>query len=382
MERTKVKDIKEKVSKKVKLAGFVHTIRDQGSIKFVLLRDVSGIIQLVILKKSNAFEQTKGLTQESVIEVIGKAKKEKQADGGFEVEAQEVKVLSKADPELPIPVVLEKGGEETGVTKRFDWRWIDLRKPERLGIFRLWTSLEKGFRKYINENDFIQIYAPSLMNTPSESGSEVFEVKYFAKKAYLAQSPQFYKQAALASGFEKVFVVGPVFRAEPSYTTRHMTEFTGWDFEMSFIESHHDVMDEEEKMLISAFKMVKEEMLPDLEVPATPFPRLTMKEVKQKLAKAGVKSEKEHDVSPEEEREIAKIVKKETGHDFVFLIDWHISIRPFYHMRYEDDSETTKSFDLLYRGLEITTGAQREHRVEVLEKQAKEKGVDLKPLKH
>jgi len=181
---------------------------------------------------------------------------------------------------------------------------------------------------------------------------------------------------AMASGFEKVFAVGPVFRAEESFTTRHMTEFTGWDFEISYIDSHHDVMDEEEKMIISGFSKVNEEMKLDIEVPTAPFPRLTLKEAKNKLSKAGVKSEKEHDLSPEEERKINEIVKDESGHEFVFITDYDISIRPFYHMRYVDKPDTTMSFDLIYKGVEITTGAQREHRYDILEKQAIEKGVD------
>ena len=160
-----------------------------------------------------------------------------------------------------------------------------------------------------------------------------------------------------------------------------MTEFTGWDFEVSYINSHHDVMDIEEGMIVEGFKALKETELPDLEIPSRPFPRLTMVKAKKKLAEAGIKSEKEHDLSPEEEREICRIVKEETGSDFVFVTDYHISIRPFYHMRQADQPDRTMSFDLLYKGIEITTGAQREHRVEILEKQAAEKGIDLESIK-
>jgi len=165
--------------------------------------------------------------------------------------------------------------------KRFNWRFLDLRKPEKQLIFRIWNSLEKGMREYFVKGGFIQIYTPSFMNTASESGSEVFEVKYFNKKAYLAQSPQFYKQAAMAAGFEKVFIVGPVYRAEPSFTTRHTTEYTSWDFEISFINSHLDVIKEEEKLLVSAFKKVAEEQKIDIDVPTIPFPKVTMKEAKE-----------------------------------------------------------------------------------------------------
>jgi aspartyl-tRNA synthetase len=264
---------------------------------------------------------------------------------------------------------------------RFDWRWLDLRKEAKAKIFKTWTEMERGFRDYFEKNDFIQIYTPSFMGTASETGADVFEVKYFDRKAYLAQSPQFYKQMAMASGFEKVFVTGPVFRAEESYTTRHTTEFTGFDFEISYIQSHKDIMEAEEKLLVGVFNKLNEKLGLGLEVPTVPFPKVTMKEAKEKLAKKGVRSEKIFDVSSEEEVELAKIIKEETGHDFVFITDWPIEGRPFYHMRHEDDQTLTKSFDLLYKGLEITTGAQREHRVEILEKQAKEKGMDLEPLK-
>lgn len=381
MERTHIKDVPTKVGETIKIAGFVHAIRNQGSIKFIILRDVTGLIQSVVLKSSPAFAQADELSLESVVEIEGLAKEEKQAPGGFEIEAQNINVLSKSEPELPIPVVVEKGGEETNQPQRLDYRWIDLRKPENTKIFKVWTALEKGARDFFTSNGFIQFYSPSFMSAASESGSEVFEVQYFERKAYLAQSPQFYKQMAMAAGFEKVFAVGPVFRAEPSFTTRHMTEFTGWDFEISYIKDHHDVMDTEEKMLVEGFKVVKETLMPELEIPETPFPRISMVEAKKKLADAGVKGEKEHDLSPEEEREICRIVKEETGHDFVFITDYHISIRPFYHMRHADQPDRTKSFDLLYKGVEVTTGAQREHRPEILEKQAIEKGMNLEELK-
>jgi len=380
MERTYVKDLKGKIGQEVRIDGFVQTRRDQGGIKFIVLRDVTGTVQGIVMKQAGeVFDLVGGLSLESVVEILGFVKEQKQAPGGYEVEIKSLSVLSVAEP-LPIPVVEEKGGNEVDATLRFDYRWIDLRKPEKLKIFKVWTALEKGFRKYINDNGYVQLYTPSTMNAASEGGSEVFEIKYFDRKAYLAQSPQFYKQLAQSAGFEKVFMVGPVYRAEPSFTTRHMTEFTGWDFEISFIESHEDVMREEENMLVEGFRLVKEEVLPDLQVPTMPFPRLTMKEAKEKLKKAGTRSDKEGDFSPEEEREIGRLIKEETGHDFVFVTEYGTAARAFYHMRPENDQGVTKSFDLIYKGLEITTGAQREHRPDILRKQAIEKGVPTADL--
>lgn len=378
MERIYIKDLKDHVGKEITIKGFVDTLRDQNKIVFIIIRDITGKIQTVVLKDCEDFELAKKISEESVLEIKGLVKEEKQAPNGYEIEVKKINVLSKAAPELPIPVNIKKGGEETNITSRLDYRFIDLRKSEKTNIFKAWTAFERGMRKYFEENNFIQIYTPSFMNTASETGAEVFKVNYFEKKAYLAQSPQFYKQMAIASGLERVFMTGPVFRAEESFTTRHMTEFTGWDFEVGYINDHHDLMKIEEEMIKCGFEKIKES-LPELEieVPQTPFPKITIKEAKKKLEKAGVKGEKEHDLSPEEERKICEITKEETGNDFVFITDYDISIRPFYHMRHEDNPQLTKSADLLYKGIEITTLAQREHSPEILEKQAIEKGMDL-----
>ncbi|HPD73801.1 MAG TPA: aspartate--tRNA(Asn) ligase [Patescibacteria group bacterium] len=381
MERTQIKNLKEKIGEKVKVSGFVQVRRDQGGIKFFVVRDVTGTVQVVFLKGAGeVFNKAGEVSLESVVSIEGLVKEEKQAPGGFEISAESLEILSKAEPELPIPVLEEKSGEPTDITKRLDWRWVDLRKEENLKIFKVWTELEKGFRSYYSQQGYIQIYTPSLMGTASETGSDVFKLQYFEGEAYLAQSPQFYKQMAQASGFEKVFCVGPVFRAEPSFTSRHMTEFTGWDFELSYIDSHLDVMSEEENLIVSGFTQLKNTVLPDLEIPSTPFPRITMEEAKEKLNKAGIKAGRKFDISGEEEIEICKIIKEETGHDFVFVTDWPAEARPFYHMRYEDNPSLTKSFDLLYKGLEITTGSQREHRYDVLISQAKEKGMSVESL--
>jgi nondiscriminating aspartyl-tRNA synthetase len=381
MKRTYIKEIKEQIGQEILVKGFVQAIRNQGGIKFLILRDVTGTVQGVVLKSNkDVFTLIDELTLESVIAVTGNAKEEAQAPGGFEIEVKEVEVLSKAYPELPIPVVYEKSGDETEVTKRFDYRWLDLRRPERAHIFKVWTELEKGFRSYYDENNFTQVYTPSFMIAPSESGSEVFEVEYFDRKAYLAQSPQFYKQMALASGLDRIFIMGPVYRAEPSFTTRHMTEFTGWDFELAYIDSHHDVMDHLEGCLVSGFTKLKDTLGMEVNVPERPFPRVTMVEAKEKLAKKGVTSKASYDVSPEEERALCELIKEETGNDFVYLIDWPIEGRPFYHMRHSDNPAVTKSFDLLYKGIEIVTGAQREHRYEVLLEQAEEKSMDQEQL--
>lgn len=382
MQRIHIKELSQHVGKEVLVKGFVHTIRVQSKIIFLILRDITGIVQTVIeAKDAEVFEAAKSLAAESVVSITGLVKEYAQAPGGVEISVREIEILSAANPELPIPVIIKGSDEETEAPTRFDYRWIDLRKPEKAKIFKVWGALEQGFRKSWAENGFMQIYSPSFMSTPSETGAEVFEVRYFDKKAYLAQSPQFYKQMAMASGLERVFITGPIFRAEESFTTRHMTEFTGWDFEMSFINSHHDVMDAEEKMIVAGFEEVAKQF-PELnvQVPTMPFPRIPMVKAKEILADLDIESGEEHDLSPEEERAICDYVKKELNHGFVFITDYHKSKSAFYHMRHADDNDRSKRADLLFRGIEITTLAQREHRIEILEKQALEKGMSLEAL--
>jgi len=367
----------------VHLAGWVQVIRAQSKIIFLVLRDYDGLVQCVVLPEhEEAFSVAKKISQESVITVEGIIVAAKQAQSGFELQVTALTVISAADPQLPIPVV-EKSENETDQAIRLDYRWLDLRKPQKLLVFKVWTHLEQALRDFFIEQKFLQIHSPKLMSSPSESGAEVFEVKYFDKLAYLAQSPQFYKQMAMAAGFERVFEIGPVFRAEPSFTTRHATEFTGFDFEISFITSHQDVIDIWSKAIAYALEQVKNKLGKEIQehygidvvVPSFPFPQLTMSEAKALLAKKNIENERDGDLSPEEERALGTIAKEQYGHEFVFVTEYPSSVRPFYHMRKEDDANATLSFDLLWKGLEITTGAQREHRYDVLKKQAKEKGM-------
>lgn len=392
MERTKINQLKDKVGKKVLLKGWVHEKRDQSKVKFILFRDNSGIVQLVV-KQGSLFENFSEITKESVLTVEGEVKEATVKDNEVSANTVEIvvdkhEVLSLADKELPIQVV--KGKDQADLSIRLDWRWIDLRKPDNLLRFKIWTFMEKAMREFWYKENFIQVYSPKLMGAPSESGAELFEVEYFGKKAYLAQSPQFFKQMAMASGFEKIFEIGPVFRANPSHTTRHDTEFTMIDMEISFIESHEDVMQVEERWIAHVISRIKEEYGDNIKevfgaevvVPELPFPRVTMAEAVEMLKKEkNYTPSEEGDLDAEGEKLLCEIIKEKHNHEFVFVTEYPWSVRPFYHMKKEGTKDITKSYDLLWKGLEITTGAQREHRHDVLKEQAAEKGLDLKLIK-
>lgn len=392
MNRTTIADLKNHIGEQVKIQGWLQTLRDQKSMQFLVVRDFTGLAQVALWKKGNpelaALISTLGT--ESALTLTGKVvENEVVRLGGLEVQLESVTVESNAETPLPFEITAETLPE---LDYRLDWRYLDLRRERNRLIFQVQTTMENAMRAYWLENGFMEMHSPKIMGAPSESGAELFSLKYFETTAYLSQSPQFYKQMAMAAGFERIFEIGPVFRADPSFTSRHMTEFTGVDFEMSWIESHEDVMTFAENWLSYVYAEVKarhgdaikEVFGVELEVPQVPFPRLTMSEAYQILKDQGYKlpPERKGDLDPGAERALGAYVKERFGNDFVFVKDWPIAVRPFYHMRFEDRPELTKSFDLLGRGLEITTGAQREHRFEVLKNQALEKGLTLPPIQN
>jgi aspartyl/asparaginyl-tRNA synthetase len=297
----------------------------------------------------------------------------------------DLEVDASAEPELPVT-------PESALDKRIDWRYLDLRRPDRRLIFEVQTTIEHAMREHWRAEGFFELHTPKFMGSASESGAELFKVEYFERTAYLAQSPQFYKQMAMAAGFGKVFEIGPVFRANPSFTSRHDTEFTSVDVEISWIDSHEDVMAFEEAWLAHVFAVVaaehgdaiRETFGIELAVPSLPFPRLTIEQAKALLRE----HRHEHvpgpddDLDPPSERALCAILAEQHGHEFVFVTDYPTAVRPFYHMRYPDRPGLTKSFDLLWRGIEITTGAQREHRLPVLLEQARDKRVETEPIQY
>ncbi|WP_411721305.1 aspartate--tRNA(Asn) ligase [Mycetocola sp.] len=380
----------------VSVSGWVETVRDQKKVQFIVLRDESGAAQLVnpavrelndedeaSASKLAITESISALTHGSFITVTGALKKDERVKlGGLEIKIESLSVVGEAIPETPIAA-------DSSLDKRMDWRFLDLRNPKQNLIFRIQTTFEHALRTYWIDNDFIELHTPKLMASASESRAELFEIEYFDTKAYLAQSPQFFKQMAQPAGFGKVFEVGPAFRADPSFTSRHATEFTSIDSEVSWIDSHEDVMQLHEDLIVAGFTAVKAKhgdeikALFDVEVtvPSTPFPRIPLAEAKRIVAERGYEVPRaDDDMDPEGERQISAYVAERFGHEFVFLTDYASSIRPFYHMRHDGDTSITKSYDLIFNGVEISTGAQREHRVDVLIEQAKEKGLDPEEL--
>lgn len=388
MRRALIAELGEKVGQQVRIRGWVHAIRDQKRIQFVIVRDETGLVQVALGKEEQPSELNQAvsaLTAESAVTMTGTvAADERVKLGGLELRLEELLVDSPAEPELPVAA-------DSALDKRMDWRYLDLRRPDRRLIFEVQTTAEHAMREYWRKHAFIELHTPKFMGSASESGAELFKVEYFDREAYLAQSPQFYKQMAMAAGFGRVFEVGPVFRANPSFTSRHDTEFTSVDVEISWIDSHEEVMAFEERWLAHVLAAVKAEhgeaieatFETELLVPAVPFPRVSLEQAKELLREHGHDAPgAEHDLDPPSERALSAIVKDTHGHEFAFVTDYPASVRPFYHMRHAEEPALTKSFDLLWRGIELTTGAQREHRYEQLLAQAEDKRVDVGPIQY
>ncbi|MFY7070110.1 aspartate--tRNA(Asn) ligase [Nocardiopsis changdeensis] len=386
--RTLVRDLRRHVGETVSVRGWATTLRRQSRMQFVVVRDHTGTAQITHRRRGagDAVEAAlESLTAESAVRITGTVVDNPVVKlGGLELVPHEVEVLNRAEAPLPID-------DRTGIEQRLDRRFLDVRRrPEAGLLFAVQTTLEQGMREFAYAAGATEMHTPKLMGAASESGADVFALDYFDRSAYLAQSPQFFKQMAIAAGIDKVFEVGPVFRAEPSFTSRHATEFTGVDVELAWIDGVEDVMSFEERMLAHALAKVAEahgdavaeRFGTDIAVPETPFPRMTMAEAQEVLRRGGWDPEgAKEDLDPEGERRLAAHVEEETGHEFVFVTHYPATIRPFYHMRSAERPDLTLGFDLLWKGLEITTGAQREHRHDVLLEQAAEKGLGTGPLR-
>ena len=362
-----------------KIQGFVENLRNKRAMAFLVIRDHTGRIQVTIEKEKHPelAAIVDQLTVESVVTCVGPIVENSYVKlGGKEMLPEEMEILSIAEP-LPI-------SKDAAIDSRLDYRWVDLRSDRNTLIFKAQTEMVAAMRSFLLEKGFLEIHTPKLIGAASESGSDVFELKYFDRKAYLSQSPQFYKQMAMASGFDRIFEVGPVFRAEKSFTNKHATEFTGFDLEMSYITSFREIMAFEAELLQAALKAVKEKYGDqikelyglDVIVPELPFPEMKLADVYKELEERygyTCPEEEKNDLTTEAEHLCAKLSMDKFGHEFLFVTDYGPEKRAFYHMR--DENGMPLGYDLIWRGTEITTGAQREHRYEKLRAQADEKGL-------
>ncbi len=377
MNRTYISDVTP--GSRQRICGFVENLRNKRTMAFLVIKDISGKLQVTLEKEKypELAALVDQLTIHSVVEVEGEVVANEYVKmGGIEMLPEKMTILSIADA-LPIQ-------EDSEIEARMDYRWIDLRREKNQLMLKMQTLLTGSMREFLLSRNFVEIHTPKLIAAASESGSEVFEVKYFDTKAYLAQSPQFYKQMAMASGLERIFETGPVFRAEKSYTNKHATEFTGFDLEFSYVSETEEVMHMEEELLTYAFEKVAAQYGADIQrlfgkeviVPTMPFPRIKLKDLYAELEERygyTVSDEAKGDLTTEAEHLCARFSMEKYGSEFLFVTDYAAKERAFYHMR--DERGVPKGYDLIWRGCEITTGAVREHRFDVLKAQADEKGL-------
>src|SRR5574344_597248 len=333
MNKVYVKDLDKHFDEEVSFSGYVDTIRDKKWVQFVILKDITGRVQMTIEKSlednKEMVELISNLTKDSTIKVTAKVVKNDAVKlGGMELIPTNIEVTSRA-AELPFDY---NNIEGVSLDTRLDYRWLDLRNDKNMIIQTVSSELVKYMREYLYDNGFQEIHTPKLIGAASESGSEVFEVKYFDRKAYLAQSPQFYKQMAIASGLERVFEVAPAFRAENSNTNRHATEFTSFDVEFSYIDSYEDVMHLEAEMLTYALTKLKESMGDkikevlglDINIPTMPFPEMTLKDVYKEINQRYgyvIPTEDIGDMNAEAEKLTSRFAKEQYGHEFLFVTD-------------------------------------------------------------
>ncbi len=382
-----IEDAPKAPGSKVSIGGRVSRIAEVKSGKFVWVRDITGIAQLTFLNgktPESAMRTSDSLSINDFVVVEGTVPEVIKTKLGMEIIPDKIEIVGKSLETSPIDI---EGPIESGSDKRFDWRALDLRNPNQTAIFRIQSKLLEGLRRYFYSEDFAEVFTPSLMGMPSEGGSEVFSLEHFGKTAYLRQDPQLHRQLLMVAGFEKIYEIGPSWRAEQSNTPRHMTEHRTCAAEISFITDEKDTMRMEEKAIISGFENVVkkcgrelEQLDVKLEVPKAPFPELKFPDIYDTLEELGISIERGSDYSREAEEALGKYVKEKYKSDFFFVNRFPFSVKPFYVMRVDEDPQWARSVDLMYKGMEMSSGGQREHRYEKIMAQAQEKGLNLKNL--
>ena len=365
--------------KEIRMNGTVHTIRHMGEVAFVILRKSRGLVQCVYEAGITDFD-IRELKEESAVEVMGVVKAEERAPQGFEIRLKEIRVLSR--PAEPLPLAVSKWKLNTSLETKLSLRPISLRNVRERAKFKIQEGIVRGFRDYLLSRDFTEIRTPKIVARGAEGGSNVFKLEYFNKKAELGQSPQFYKQT-MVGVYDRVFEAAPVFRAEKHNTTRHLNEYTSLDFEMGYIDSFRDVMDMETGMLQYVMKLLEQDYKKELDMLAVTLPEVgRIPAVRFDQAKELVsrkydrKIRNPYDLEPEEELLIGRYFQEEYGSDFVFVTHYPSKKRPFYAMDDPADPRFTLSFDLLFRGLEVTTGGQRIHDYREITAKMEKRGMD------
>ena len=366
MERVRSVSLASHAGQRVRVAGWLHSVRRLGGIEFVVVRDAAGLVQAVADEAALAPLRAAGARVESVVEIEGTVKAEPQAPGGFELADPVLTVVSAVTE--PTPVALGKRELKAPLPQLLDHATIANRHPTRRAVFRLAAAAMGGFRSALDARGFVEIQSPKLVESATEGGANVFEVSYFGRPAYLAQSPQFYKQI-MVGVFERVYEVGPVFRAEPHDTVRHINQYTSLDVELGFIESHFDVMRVLTQVLGEMFaalgtRCAAELALLGATLPAVPaeIPHLFFADAQERIAAAvGAHERGQPDLSPEGERWLGRWAQEELGSDFLFVTGYPMRKRPFYTHPDPERPEHSRSFDLLFRGTELVTGGQRLH---------------------
>jgi aspartyl-tRNA synthetase len=371
--------------KQIEVGGWVQDTRNLGGISFIQLRDSRGVIQVTLLKKRNKdlFDMANAIPRESVVLVAGEVKESKEARAGFEVLPSEIKLVSRAEAPLPLGVVDKVGAD---LDTRLNNRFMDLRKEDVRNVFKVKAKTLAGIRAYLSSEGFVEVATPKIVAAGAEGGATLFQVKYFDRIAYLAQSPQLYKQNLMATGLDRIFEVAPAFRAEASDTTRHISEFTSLDVELAFIESSEDVMEVAEGIVVNSLRYVKENGREELEAlgvelgdPLMPFPRVKYSEAIEMLRSSDFKIEHGEDLGTEGEKLLGEVMMREKKAELYFITEFPTSLKrsTFYAKRNDEDPELTGYFDLDYRGQEIVSGGQREHRYDVLSEQMRENNLSL-----
>ncbi len=378
-DRKRSDEIDPETDTEVTVAGWVQTIRKKGKIAFILIRDRGGVVQVTALKNEMGEDEYNRLTKvqrESVIAVRGKVQKSEYVKRGFEILPVEWAVLNGADAPLPMGVIDKVNVE---LDTRLDNRFMDLRREEIISVFALKSLMLSAIRKNLETKGFLEVQTPKILKAGAEGGATLFKLDYFGEDAYLAQSPQLFKQMLMSTGLERVYEIAPAFRAELSDTTRHLSEFTSLDFEMSFIDSQDDVMDAVEEMLDAAMKAAVERgqyqlkiLGLELEVPKRPYLRIRFEDARAMLEERGKKVESDLDTEGEK---ILGDIMAEKGYDAYFVVEYPEEEKPFYIME-KEGTPWSYSFDLEFKGQELASGGQREHRPDVLEGRMRKKGLD------